>query len=140
MPSTVRNRFQTLSEKGFTLLEVLISLVILAIALSALVQTTGKNSANLSHLMNKSFAHWVAMNKMTELQISSSWPAAGTQTGRYDMANREWAWKIKTTETEDIYVRKVEISVADNQTPDDYIASLTAFLGAPEIRTSGQQP
>lgn len=140
MSGTARNHAQSLSAKGFTLLEVLISLVILAIALSALVQTTGKNSTNLSHLMNKSFAHWVAMNKMTELQISASWPAAGTQTGRYEMANREWAWKIKTTETEDIYVRKIEISVADNQTPDDYITSLTAFLGAPELSTSGQRP
>ena len=117
--------------RGFTLLEVLISLTILAIALGAIVQTTGTGTNNLSHLMNKSFAHWVALNKAAELQIENDWPTAGTQSGKYEMANREWYWKIKVTETEDTHVRKMEISVSESDEQETPLTTLIGFLGQP---------
>lgn len=116
---------------GFTLLEVLISLAILTIALGAIVQTTGNSTNNLSHLMNKSFAHWVALNKAAELQIEESWPAAGTQSGQYEMANREWFWQIKVSETEDVHVRKMEILVSEIENKESPLTNLTGFLGRP---------
>jgi general secretion pathway protein I len=116
---------------GFTLLEVLISLAILTIALGAIVQTTGNSTNNLTHLVNKSFAHWVALNKATELQIEEKWPAAGTQTGQYEMANREWHWSIKISETNDIYVRKMEIDVSEENNQESPLISLIGFLGKP---------
>lgn len=122
------------SQSGFTLLEVLISLAILTIALGAIVQTTGSTTNNLSHLMNKSFAHWVALNKATELQIEEKWPTAGTQSGQYEMANHEWHWRIKISETNDIYVRKMEISVSEENNREFPLTTLITFLGKPAAK------
>ncbi len=123
--------YKNAPQRGFTLLEVLISLAILTIALGAIVQTTANSTNNLSHLVNKSFAHWVALNKATELQVEEKWPAAGTQTGRYEMANREWYWSIKISETNDIYVRKMEISVSEENNQESPLTTLIGFLGKP---------
>ncbi|MCF6281045.1 MAG: type II secretion system minor pseudopilin GspI [Candidatus Polarisedimenticolaceae bacterium] len=117
--------------KGFTLLEVLISLAILTIALGAIVQTTGNSTNNLTHLVNKSFAHWVALNKATELQIEEQWPTAGNQSGEYEMANRAWHWQVKISETNDINVRKMEISVSEENHKESPLISLIGFLGKP---------
>ena len=123
-------------ERGFTLIEVLISLAILTIALGAIVQTTGNSTNNLSHLMNKSFAHWVALNKATELQLESNWPSAGTQSGQYEMASREWFWQAKVSETEDVHVRKMEISVSESENRESPLTTLTGFLGRPTPGTN----
>lgn len=56
-------------ERGFTLLEVLVALAILAIALGALIKAGSTNTANAVYLRDKTFAHWVALNTITEMQV-----------------------------------------------------------------------
>lgn len=134
MISPHRGKALPTSQSGFTLLEVLISLAILTIALGAIVQTTGNSTNNLSHLVNKSFAHWIALNKATELQIEEKWPSVGTQSGAYEMANHMWYWSIKISETNDIYVRKMEISVSEENSRESPLTTLIGFIGKPPVK------
>lgn len=119
------------SQGGFTLLEVLVALAIVAIALGALLKTGAGNSANAVYLRDKTFAHWVAMNKVTELQLAPSWPDVGTSRGKVEMAGRAWQWTAKVSGTFDANVRRVDVEVRADDGRDGVLDVATAFLPKP---------
>ncbi len=79
-------------ERGFSLVEVLIALAVLALALSALIGASGSAARNTAQLQEKTFAHWVAMNKMEEIRLSGIFPELGIKEGKSTMVGREWRW------------------------------------------------
>ena len=83
------------SSRGFTLLEVLVALAIIAIAMGALIKTSGGQTANASYLKEKTLAHWVGMNQLVEQRITRGWPDIGNHQGSTEMARKEWYWKSK---------------------------------------------
>ena len=93
------------SQFGFTLLEVLVALVILAVSASALIKVADNNASNAAYLKEKTFAQWIAANKITEMRIQHRWPETGSQSGRLFFAGIEWAWKVKTSNTQDQEIR-----------------------------------
>ncbi|QYZ67333.1 MAG: type II secretion system minor pseudopilin GspI [Gammaproteobacteria bacterium (ex Lamellibrachia satsuma)] len=130
-PNPKQLQITTTRQQGFTLLEVLVALAILAIALASVVKVSANQSLNAEHLRDKTMAHWVAMNQLTQLQISRHWPAQGTNTGKSEMGLREWHWQSKITNTRDDRVRQVEISVFRNSDDDASVTRLVSFIGQP---------
>ena len=55
--------------KGFTLLEVLVALMILAIALTALMKASGQAVINSQRLQQKNIQHWVARQGISMIQL-----------------------------------------------------------------------
>ena len=82
---------------GFTLLEVLVALAVLAIAMGAVIKVSATNSSNAAYLKEKTIAHWIAVNKANEYRISGDWPSPGTKKGSEIMANQEWRWQVKVS-------------------------------------------
>jgi len=124
------------SVRGFTLLEVLIALGVLAVALGAITQTIGNATSNVSHLRDKTFAHWVAMNQVAELQATQDFPSLGTEKGSEVMANHEWFWERtvnKTPGREEISnrSRQIIIEVKKNRNDKNSIVSVMTFVGKP---------
>jgi len=64
--------------RGFTLLEVLIALAVLAIGMIAVIGTAGTSTRTAAELKEETFAHWVAMNELASLRLSANWPSLGT--------------------------------------------------------------
>ena len=93
--------------KGFTLLEVLVALTIVAISLGALISTSGSHATSAAYLKQKTIGHWVAMNEITQLQIEKAWPGKGDTKGSTQMAGMEWYWTRTIKETEDDKTRLV---------------------------------
>ena len=120
------------SSKGFTLMEVLVSLAVLAIALSALVKSSGENTTNMEYLRDKTFAHWVAMNKATELRVNQTWASTGNSNGSAEMASREWHWTMKVEATPDKAIRKYFLEIRKDSHEDNPIARLTGFMNNPD--------
>lgn len=120
---------------GFTLLEVLVAIAILAISLSALIQTTTANSRTVTLLREQSFAHWVAMNKMTELHLAQTWPSVGIKNDKEKWGNHEWGWSVRISETPNNTIRQAEVEVY--RTParkeDEQVARLVGFLLKPAL-------
>ena len=112
---------------GFTLLEVLVALAIVAIALGALVAASGNQARNSVYLRDKALAHWVAMNRIAELQVQNTVVPLGRDSGHANMAQREWTWRTDISATEDPNVHRVEVEVTD-ATEDDVLARLTGFV------------
>jgi len=117
--------------RGFTLLEILVALAVLAIALFAVIKVSSESAANATHLRNKTFAHWTAMNKIAEMQLLGEWPALGTSQGASAMADRDWYWSSTVVETEDKEVRRIKVEVRPDETAQAPLATLTAFIGKP---------
>ena len=117
--------------RGFTLIEILIALAILAIALGAIIELASNQSLNTAHLQEKTFAHWLAMNKITELQLTSQWPAKGKQEGDEEMGLHNWHWVRTITDTPDNRVRQVEIAIYRDKADQSPVTTLTSFLSQP---------
>lgn len=111
---------------GFTLLEVLVALAVVAIAMGALLSSGGNVALSASRLEDKVFAHWVANNRMLELRVLQGATAPRDQSGSTELAGRQWSWKQQVSSTEVDRVYKVEISVSDeNKQP---VTSLIGYL------------
>ena len=118
--------------KGFTLLEVLIALSVLAIALGAIIQSVAATTNNVGYLRDRTLAHWVAMNKVTELQVGTNdWPALGNTDGTYELANYEWYWKVSVVEAGIKDVRRLEVEVRRDRDGKQALSSLIALVGKP---------
>lgn len=119
------NRLQA----GFTLLEVMVALAIVAIALGSMIRATGEASVNEAYLQEKTLAYWVAINRMAELRIQGLVPSPGSrQTGSSEMADIEWQWRQTAIATPDPNVIRIEITVGKDG-EEEGLAALTGFLG-----------
>ncbi len=114
---------------GFTLVEVLVALAIVAIALPALMVSLSEQIRGFSHLSDKSVAHWVAMNKMTQLRLQHQHKEAipkDRQQGTSEMLERDWHWRVDTEKTANEQLLQVEVSV--RLEPDDKAPALATLL------------
>lgn len=114
---------------GFTLLEVLVALAVLAIAMAALVQAAAGYTSNAAYLRDRAFAHWVAMNQMAEVQVAEDWPGAGGRTGSSVMGGHEWFWRRKVIETDDPDLRRIEVDVYFDSAAEEPLEHLVGFVG-----------
>jgi len=88
---------------GFTLIEVMVALLVVAVSISALLTQVMTTVDSTVRLREKTLASWVALNQLELLYISNGNPASPTfnqlitseQTGTEQMAGLEWHWKIK---------------------------------------------
>jgi general secretion pathway protein I len=113
--------------KGFTLIEVLIALAILAIALAATMRVIGMATSSAEEVKIKTYATWVSQNRLAELTARRVFPAAGSENGQVNMAGIDFVWQQTTSETPNKEFRKVEVSVSlPNQ--ERKRANLSAYL------------
>jgi general secretion pathway protein I len=118
------------SARGFTLLEVLVALTVIALALGSIIKVVGSGAANASYLRDKTFAHWVASNRLAQMQLKDDpWPSRGGDEGEVEMAGREWFWTSEVSNTPDPDMRRVDITVRleeDDEGPS--VSVLTGFI------------
>ena len=115
---------------GFTLLEVLVALAVLAIAMAAVIKVSASNTSNAAYLKEKTIAHWVAVNKANELRLADNWPSVGNKNGSVVMARQEWRWQVKVSNTPDKDIRRLDIEVQHERELGGK-AVVTAFVGRP---------
>lgn len=116
-------------QQGFTLLEVLIALAILAIALAAAIKGISSHVSNLAYLKERSLAHWVGLNALTELRVSGQWPNSGDIKGDENMAGREFNWIITVTEVEGGDVRRLDVKVTPEDDDERPLSTMVAYVG-----------
>ena len=111
---------------GFTLIEVMVALTIIALSLGALLSTSGSQANSATYLKQKTLAHWVAVNELTRMRISKQFPDLGDKKGSSKMAGNEWFWTRTSKATEDKNARQISIIVYADK---DRTQNLTALTG-----------
>jgi len=104
-----------LSQRGFTLIEVLVALAVVAIALAASVRAAGDQANAQSILRQGTYARWVAANVVAETRVNEPWPQLGSREGQMRMASRDWRWRLTVSDTPDADMRRLDVEVFDGQ-------------------------
>ena len=114
---------------GFTLIEVLIALAILAIALTAAMRAASVATDSANETKLRTLATWIAQNRIAEMNAFSvtSFPGVGESNGRQTMANIEFEWKQKISNTPNAAFRKIEVKVL-RPGNDQWLANLSGFV------------
>ena len=120
---------------GFTLIEILVALAVIAIAVAAVVAAVSGNVKNEAYIQDRTLAHWVAMNKVAELQVTKAWPAPVTQHGESLLASQEWSWQTKVSTTDDADVLRLDVDVYADKDQKESLATMVAYLSRPPTGT-----
>ncbi len=119
--------------KGFTLLEVMVALAVLAISLGALSKGVSSYLGNATYLQERTLATWVAENRITELQLQNAWPKPDTTKGSSMLADREWYWVQEVSVLKNLPDnRQVRIQVFTDSEAEHPVATLIAVVGRPQ--------
>jgi general secretion pathway protein I len=122
---------------GFTLIEVMVALTIIAISLTALLSTSGTQASSVTYLKQKTLAHWVAVNELTQIRIAKEFPDVGDKQGSTTMANNEWYWTRTTKATEDEDARQITFNLYADKERTKNLTSLIGYANreAPALTT-----
>ena len=119
---------------GFTLIEILVALAIVAIGLAAAVRATYQVTAGTESARIRLVATWVAQDRLTEHSARADWPAPGAASGSASQGAFSLAWREIVSATADPSLRRIDIAVADGARPDYVVARLSSYLFAPETK------
>lgn len=117
-------------QQGFTLLELMIALVIFAVAAVTALKHSSQSTQQQQVLEQKTLALWLAENALAELRLTNPWPNTGSSTKAVTSANREWQITTEVSDTSLATFRKVRVTVTlpSNKDPQD-LATLTGYVG-----------
>ena len=130
-------RPKLLRSRGFTLVEVMVALAIVAVAVPALLLALFQQLDGTEYLRNRSMASWVATDRMNELRLVVAKQGAipeGEFLGEARLAERDWYWWIEWQTTEIPGFIRVDVKVSSEEDRIQALHTLTAFI-APGSRT-----
>jgi general secretion pathway protein I len=123
----MRERYRGL---GFTLIEVLAALIIVSLGMLGVIQAVGQTASNSGYLRDKTIAHWIAMNRITELRVQPQPPKIDKASDEIEMAGRRWRWTTEVTQTAVESVRRIDVSVRAAEADEhSALARVTGFYG-----------
>ncbi|MBX6421014.1 MAG: type II secretion system minor pseudopilin GspI [Nevskia sp.] len=122
---------------GFTLLEVLVTVAVLAIALGAIIVGAANYAKSAAYLRDKTLALWVAHNRLTEIELQPVWPDLGKSDDDVKMGNQDWTWHAEVVKTPDDNLRRVILKVEKKGDPSKTVyAELNGFVSKIGRKTS----
>jgi len=118
---------------GFTLIEVLVALAIVAIGMAAVLGTLGSSADTASYLRDKTFAQWIALNQLAATRLQTQPPTNGSSEGELDYAGRHWRWHQEVSDGGFPGILRIDVTVQLADTPEGtkapWIGSVTGAIG-----------
>ncbi len=118
-------------QKGLTLLEVMVALLIFAITGTAILKAASDHLSSVGQIEEVTMANWVANNRLNQLQLYTPWPPKNNVKGSAEFADRTWYWQQSVTKTNDNDLRAVTIYVGLDANYNNSVTSVTTFMAKP---------
>ena len=119
-------------ERGFTLIEVMVALVIVATALPALMVLVSSQLQGASYIREKTQAFWIAENQLARLQLRrellTNTRLPRTENGTLTLNGLEWYWQLDTQDTEVPGFKRIDIAVSFARDKDEPLANIAGFM------------
>ena len=124
---------------GFTLIEVMVALVVVALGLSALIATAVRVIGDSYSYRERALALYVGLNVITEMRLRDEIPDLRETEDEVEFAATDWLFTARVVETEVETLRRVEVDVALASNPDVVIRSVLGFVGEPRQGDAANQ-
>ncbi|MGA2398780.1 MAG: type II secretion system minor pseudopilin GspI [Steroidobacteraceae bacterium] len=120
------------SSRGFTLIEVLVALAVVALGLTALMVAVSGTARTSGYLRDKTVAQWIALNRLTQVRLQVNKLGDTQDTGQIDFAGQKWHYDTRYFDTQFQSMKRVVVRVypGDTKTKSNPIAESTGFLGS----------
>jgi general secretion pathway protein I len=117
---------------GFTLVEVLVALVVVALGLTALMVAVNGTARTSGFLRDKSLAQWIALNRLSEVRLNVTKFGQNTDTGELDFGSRKWHYDTRYFDTSIASMKRVVVRVylGDAKAKGNPLAQAVGFLGS----------
>jgi general secretion pathway protein I len=116
---------------GFTLIEVMVALVIVALGMMAVNTQLNRYTVAATYIEEKTLASWIATNKLTELSIAPTWPAVGDYEEDVEFAGQQWRCEIVVEETPVANLHRVDVSVRRLADPERVVHKVSGLIEPP---------
>lgn len=119
--------------RGFTLIEVLIALLLLSLSLVALIRLVTLHAQASAQMRDGTLAQWVAANVIAETRLRSPFPPTGRSNGEVTMGQQRWRWELIVAGTDEPSIRRLDVTVNAVDAADDggVAAALSGFAARP---------
>jgi general secretion pathway protein I len=127
----MKNRFKVKGERcevGFTLIEILVAIAILAVALAATTRAASIATDGALESRQRLLATWTAQNRIAEMRARRLFPSTGATQFRATQGNIEMVVDETVSDTPNVAIRRVDLAVADARAPQRILAKLTAYV------------
>ena len=121
------------AERGFTLVEVMVALAIVALSLTAMAASMNTMIDNASTMRERTYASWIAQNKIAELRLAGELPEVGSNSGELEYGGTQWSWRTVISETGVESFMRIDVTVSLLDSDYD-IRTVTGFVGLPPGR------
>ncbi|HEY1057173.1 MAG TPA: type II secretion system protein [Limnobacter sp.] len=124
--------WRTPNHQGFTLIEALVAMTIIAVALMACLKAAGNMNLQQDDLIKRQYAQWSARNMANMLAVAGVYPASQTAQLPCPQANFRFVCRIDITNTPNPNFRRIEIQVKDAAAVDEkfQLARLVVFFSS----------
>ncbi|WP_148715301.1 type II secretion system minor pseudopilin GspI [Chitinolyticbacter meiyuanensis] len=120
--------------RGFTLVEVLVALAILAIALAAALRAASSSTEAAVTLRSRTLAGWVAQNQVNEMRARHFFPEIGRTEGKVEQGGEPFTWEMEVAASPNRSFRRVEIKVYADQDKGYALATLVSYLARVNVQ------
>ena len=119
-------------QRGFTLIEVLVALLVFGLIATAAAEVGGNYITSFVRIRDKTLAGWVAENRIYELRLQDELPGISENSEDTDFGNFRWRVTTVVEATAEPTMRRIEVTVAKYsgaQSEPFAVHTLAAFLG-----------
>ncbi len=117
--------------EGFTLVEVLVALTIVAVSLLAALRVAAQGTSHVDELRTRLFAGWVAADRLQEHRARGDWLPVGTATGSQQQGGVELGWREEVSATPNMAFRRVDVYAFKPAQPGHVLAHTVGFVVNP---------